>query len=379
MTDLSHLLETIDGLSRVEIDAEALAGNVRAIKSLVGENVTVMAVVKSDGYGHGAIATARTALLNGATYLGVSSLREAIELRNAGITAPLLTFNYTPASMVSTAMQQDIALTLYDLAVAHDYNRIAQTIGKPARVHVKIDTGMGRMGIKPEDAPPFCQQLSTLTHIEVEGVFTHFSVADGDPDYTAEQLHLFKDVLRTLTGFRFKYIHAANSAATIAHPETHFTMVRVGIALYGLHPSDQVRLPEGFRPALAWKTTIVQVKTLPPGHAIGYGNTYKTNGIEKIAVLPVGYADGFRRAPQNWGAVLVRGQRAPLVGRVSMEKTTIQVSHIPDVTIGDEVVLLGRQGNEVITAEEIANRLGTINYEVVCGISSRIPRHLLSK
>lgn len=186
---------------------------------------------------------------------------------------------------------------------------------------------------------------------------------------------MFKNIIRPLRagGFNFKYIHAANSAGTLTAQENHFNMVRVGAALYGLHPSSLVRLPNDFRSALTWKTVIAQVKTLPPDHAVGYGNTYYTQGEEKVAIIPVGYADGYRRSP-NWGVALVHGKRAPIIGRVSMEKTILNVSHIPDVSIGDEVVLLGRQGDDEITAEEIAARLGTINYEVVCDILPRVPR-----
>jgi alanine racemase len=250
-------------------------------------------------------------------------------------------------------------------------------MGEKLRVHVKIDTGMGRLGILPEETMPFFRFLSVMNHLDVEGLYTHFSVADEDPDYTAEQVKTFKGVIKPLRagGFNFKYIHAANSAGTLASADNHFNMVRVGLAMYGLSPSASLPVPPEFMPVLTWKTIIAQVRTLPMGHPIGYGNTYRTRTEERIAVIPVGYADGFRRAPENWGAVLVHGQFAPVVGRVSMEKTSINVSHIPDITIGDEVVLLGRQGDAQITADDIAMRLGTINYEVVTSILPRVPRH----
>lgn len=367
-----------DRLSWVEINTDALAGNVRTLKSLVGEDVEILAVVKADGYGHGAIATARTALLNGATHLGVSSIQEAAELRSVGIDAPILVMNLVPPHLGALAIQQNITVSVFDLKTARAYDRIAHDLGGQLSVHIKVDSGMGRLGIMPGQSSRFLRHLLNMHHIKVEGIFTHFSTADGDPEFTAQQLKTFTDVLRTLmnaTGHKFRFVHAANSAAMLTNPETHFNMVRPGIALYGLHPSQEVQLPTGFNPVMTWKTTVVQVKTLPPGHAIGYGNTYITTDEERIAILPVGYADGFRRGPNNWGEVLIHGQRAPLVGRVSMEKTAVSVSHIDDVALGDEVVLLGSQGNETITAEEIANRLGTINYEVVCGISPRIPRY----
>jgi alanine racemase len=245
----------------------------------------------------------------------------------------------------------------------------------------------------PEAFTRFVEDAAALDHINIEGVYTHFSMADEDPAYTAEQVRTFRSVVGTRNGAsavsqrpnsertrhtlplrNVRYFHVANSAATLASADTHFDLVRVGLALYGLSPSDTVPAPPDFRPVLAWKTLVASVKTLPPGHAIGYGNTYITQGEERIAVLPVGYADGFRRAPAHYGEVLVRGQRAPIVGRVSMEKTMIRVDHIPGVAIGDEVVLLGRQGGDCIRAEEIARRLGTSNYEVVCSILPRVAR-----
>jgi alanine racemase len=223
---------------------------------------------------------------------------------------------------------------------------------------------------------PFFRHLLKMSGLEVEGVYTHFSSADSDPEYTALQVRRFRDLTVPLraAGFKFRYVHAANSAGTLASPDNHFNAVRVGIALYGLSPSDTVRVPETFQPVMSWKTLIAQVKTLPAEHPVGYGNTYKTRTEERVAILPVGYADGFRRAPYHWGQVLVRGQFAPIIGRVSMEKTIISVNHIPDVSIGDEVVLLGTQGNNRITADDVAERWGTISYEVVCSVLPRIPR-----
>ncbi len=361
--------------SWIEIDTEALAANIRELKAFIGDNVTLMAVVKADAYGHGAVRVSQTALLNGAEYLAVASLQEALTLRDAGITAPILVLSYTPVYSVRQAIRQHISLTLYDLDLARAYERAAREVGGSLRVHVKIDTGMGRLGVMPPDVMPLFRHLAKMQHLEVEGLLTHFSTADSDGAYVAEQLASFRSILRALRagGFNFRYIHAANSAATLSARETHFNMVRVGLAMYGLSPSENVPVPEGFQPVMTWKTMVAQVKTLPAGHPIGYGNTYITHTEERIAVIPVGYADGYRRVP-TWGEVLIHGQRAPIIGRVSMEKTVVRVSHIPDVSIGDEVVLLGRQGSDAITAEEIAARLGTINYEVVCSVLPRVPR-----
>ncbi|PJF22919.1 MAG: alanine racemase [Phototrophicales bacterium] len=365
-------------LTWVEIDKEALANNIRLVKSYVGDDVAVLAVVKANAYGHGAVLTARTAILNGATYLGVSSVQEGLELREAGIDAPILIMNYTPPSMVRQAIQHDMTLTLYDMNLARAYDRIGREVNRHVKVHLKVDTGMGRLGALQEGVLNLFRHLLVMQYIEIEGIYTHFSVADSDKSFTEKQIQAFRDIIRPLqatTGFKFKYIHACNSAGMLAHKDAHFNMVRPGIALYGMHPSSEVPLFDGFKPVLTWKTVIAQVKTLPDKHYVGYGNTYQTSGAERVAVIPVGYADGFRRAPNPWQYVLVHGQRAPVIGRVSMEKTTISVQHIPDVSVGDEVVLLGRQGDEIITAEDIAKWLGTINYEVTCAALPRAPRY----
>lgn len=360
----------------VDVDKSSIAHNVRLLRKMVPSSVALMAVVKSDAYGHGAIATAMTALANGASYLGVSSLTEALELRDAGIVAPVLVLGYTPVHTVRQAIRHGVTLTMYDIDMARSYNQVAREMDSSLKVHVKIDTGMGRMGVLPEMSISFFRSLLNLRHLDVEGVFTHFSMSDEDPVYTAEQLRVFKSVVNPLrgNGFNFKYIHAANSAAILTVPDAYLDMVRAGIALYGLSPSEMVPIPEDFRPAMSWKTVVAQVKTLPPDHPVGYGQTFRTTQTTQVAVLPVGYAHGLRRMPYNWGEVLVHGQRAPIIGRVSMEKSSINITHIPNVTIGDEVVLLGKQGNEEITADDVGQRLGTNNYEVVCSALARVPR-----
>ena len=362
--------------SWVEIDLDALAHNVAGIKTLIGPNVTLFAVVKADAYGHGAVAVARTALQNGAEVLAVANLSEAMALRQAGISAPILILSAVPPADIHEALRHELTVTLYDLEQAQSFDRAARDAGGRLRVHVKVDTGMGRLGVLASETMAFFRHLMRLPSLEIEGIYTHFSRADDDPAYTAQQLRVFKDLLVPLRagGFSFRYIHAANSAATLASALNHFNAVRVGIAMYGLSPSEQVRVPEHFRPVMAWKTRVAQVKLLPPGHAVGYGNSYITSHSERVAILPVGYADGLRRTPGQPGEVLVRGQRAPIIGRVSMEKTIISVDHIPDVQMGDEAVLLGEQDGASITAEAMAARWGTISYEVVCSILARAPR-----
>jgi len=361
----------------VEVDLEAIAYNVRRIKEIVGPGVEVLAVLKADAYGHGAITVARTALNNGATFCGVASVNEAVRMRAGGVDAPILVLGYTPAWLAREALLHDVTLTLYDADVARAFSRAATDLRRTARVHLKVDTGMGRLGLLPDQVVPFVEEIRDLPGLELDGIFTHFSVADdSDMQYTYWQLTRFREVLDCLAkaGVIFRFVHCANSAAILRLPESHFSMVRLGLAMYGLQPSPHVRLPRGFRPALTWKTSIAQVKTLPPGSYVSYGNTYQTQQEETIGVIPVGYADGFRRAPTRWQAVLVRGRRAPIVGRVCMDQTMINVDHIPNVRVGDEVVLIGRQGDDEITAEEVAAWLGTINYEVVSEILARVPR-----
>jgi alanine racemase len=364
----------------VEIDVEATAYNTRRVKEMIGPKVRLMVIIKADAYGHGATRLARVVLNNGAECIGVASLNEAIALRDARISAPILILGYSPAWSARQALLNDVLVTLYDLDVARAYNRAAAELGRPAIAHVKVDTGMGRLGLFPSQVLLFLQQLQAFPNLQVEGIFTHFSVADStDPqhrDHTDAQMERFQTILSELeaTGLRPPLVHCANSAAILTRPDTYFDMVRLGIALHGLDPSSTVRCPPDFRRALSFKTTVAQVKTHPPGTPISYGNTYQTEKEQHVAIIPVGYADGFRRAPAHWGKVLVRGHLAPIIGRVTMDQTMIDVTDIPGVRQGDQVVLIGRQGDYEITAEEIAERLGTINYEVVSGILARVPR-----
>lgn len=360
----------------IEVDKGAIAYNVRRIKEIVGDGVEVMAVVKANAYGHGALAVSTTALLNGASYLGVASINEATDLRDGAVDGPILVLGYTPPWAARQAVRYNLTLTIYDLEIARQFDRAAREMNATINAHIKIDTGMSRLGLLPEQVMPFFRSLRNLRNLNIEGIFTHYSSSESDADYTNEQLRIFRDVINPLraSGFQFKYIHTANTAAALNIPETRFNMVRAGIGMYGIDPGVEAPLPGDFRPALTWKTTIAQVKTLTAGTFVGYNNTYQVRGTEKIAVIPVGYADGFRRAPANWGDVLVGGQRAPLVGRVSMDMTMINVTHIPDVNIGDEVVLIGRQGDQLITVDDVAQRLGTSSYEVVSTILARVPR-----
>ncbi|MGZ3673761.1 MAG: alanine racemase [Ktedonobacterales bacterium] len=364
----------------LEVDLSAIGHNTQRIKQLVGPDVRVLVSLKADAYGHGAQRVARTVLHNGASWLGAATVSEGEPLRAVGIAAPILIFGYTAPWQAREAVRLDLRATVYSLESARALSRAARDLGREARVHVKIDTGMARLGLRAEDVPAivaFFEALRELPGLTVEGVFTHFATADSaDQTYARRQLERFTHVLAALDerGLRPLLTHASNSAATLALPEARFDMVRPGAAIYGLQPSDEVRLPEEFTPGLAFKTQVAQVKDLPPGEGIGYGASFVTERATRIAVLPVGYADGFRRAPATWGEVLVRGHRAPLVGRVSMDQCVIDVTAIPGVRQGDEVVLIGRQGDETLTAEDVARRLGTISYEVVAELLARVPR-----
>ncbi len=364
----------------VEIDLSAIGNNTRLLKSLVGPQVRLLATLKADAYGHGALKVARTVLHNGASMLGVATVSEAAPLRKAGINSPILVFGYVPLWQMREAVRFGLTITLYSAESARALSRAALALGQAVKVHVKIDTGMGRLGIRSEQIDEILalmREVVALPGIELEGLYTHFAMADAhDQTHARMQLARFQRVLQVVEGHQLRpsLVHAANSAATISLPGAHFDMVRPGIALYGMDPSTEVRLPAGFRPSLSFKTQVAQVKVIPAGECISYGCTYTTGRPIRVAVLPVGYADGFRRAPDNWGTVLIHGQEAPLLGRVCMDQSIVDVSHIPQTRMGDEVVLIGRQGTATLTAEQVAQRLGTINYEVVSEILARVPR-----
>lgn len=363
-----------DGFSTwLEIDLEAIRNNLRQLRHLTG--TPIMAVVKANGYGHGAIETAKAAMEAGAEWCGVARFEEALALRKAGLNCRILVMGYTPPACLAQAIHENISLTIYDLALAEVYPRQLPKSKGPLNIHVKVDTGMGRLGINPKDALRLVEDLSRNPGIHMEGFCTHLSKADEtDRSSTLDQLAKFTPLVAALEerGIRPEVIHAANSAAALQYPESRFDLVRPGIAVYGLNPSKETPLPDGFLPALTWKARLTSKKVLPPGHMVSYGGIYKTSSDEQIGVVPVGYADGFRRVPGQ--QVLLHGRRVDVVGRVCMDQCMIQISDLPDVQIGDEIILMGTQAGECISADEIASRWGTINYEVICGLSNRLPR-----
>lgn len=357
----------------VTVDLEAIKNNVRYF--LNRSRVQVMAIVKANAYGHGAVPVARAALEAGATWCGVARVNEALELRQAGLDCPVLILGYTPEARFEELIIQQVSMAVWDPRQVEAISAAASRIHHEARLHLKVDTGMSRLGTHPEGVIGLLGKMAALPHIKIEGLFTHFACADeADPAPSNAQEELFHALLAGLkdADIQIPIIHAANSAASLTRPSLYFNCVRVGIAMYGLHPSPECPLPPVFRPALTWKSVLSQVKTLPPGRGISYGHEYVTTRDERIGTVPVGYADGFRRVKNN--QVLIRGRKVPVLGRVTMDQIMVQLDAVPEASVGDEVVILGAQEGESITAEEIAARWSTINYEVTCGIGQRVPR-----
>lgn len=357
----------------VEVDSSAIESNVRQLTRIAG--VPLMAVVKANGYGHGAVAAARAALHAGATWCGVARETEAHQLRQDGLAVPILLLGAAPLESIANLVAADVSLAAWNADQFQAASAAAGALGKSARLHLKVDTGMGRIGVLPEEALAAARQMAGLPGIDLEGVFTHFARADeADASTQDHQERVFSQVVDGLTAanMRPRWVHASNSAATLSRPSARFDLVRVGIALYGLHPSDVCSLPDGFRPALAWRAQLSQVKVLPPGQGVSYGHAYITRGRERIGTIPVGYADGFRRVEGN--VVLAGGTVVPVIGRVCMDQIMVQLDQAPEAHEGDTVTLIGVQDGRWLRAEDVARRWGTINYEVVCGIAARVPR-----
>jgi alanine racemase len=357
----------------LEVDLTAIKHNINLLKTIT--NTSVMPVVKANAYGHGLIEVSLAAEAAGVTWLGVSRIEEAISLRNAGIRCSILILGYTSPPRIPEAIENDVAVTLYDRKVATLYDQAASGSRRKLRVHVKADSGMGRLGVPTSQAEQFLKELNGMKHLEMEGLFTHFARADEpDASSTDEQLTKFNDLLDSLStiGNRPKIIHASNSAGALNFPKGRFNLVRCGISVYGLNPSPQTRLPQDFKRALAWKTRLTSVKVLPKGHGVSYGFHYYTPREERIGVIAIGYADGFRRVDGN--RVLIRGKFADVVGAVCMDQCMVRLADIPDAEVGDEVILIGEQAGKEISADQIAESWQTINYEVVCGLADRVPR-----
>lgn len=355
-----------------EISLEAIKHNIAEIKKILSPATRFMAVVKANAYGHGATAVSRAAVEAGTDYLGVANLKEALELREAGILAPILILTESPTSVADEIIQHGLTQTVYSFSEAKTLSEESQKRGKPVKVHVKIDTGMGRVGVLPSEAMAFITKVASLPGMALEGVFTHFAKAEDPEDhFTAEQFQKFQQIISRVPQIPIK--HSANSAAALFHRETHLDMVRVGLMMYGLYPQGNSQRLINLKPALSFKTRVTYLKKVPVGTPLSYGSTYVTPSETTIATIPVGYADGYSRRLSNRGQVLIRGKRFPVVGRVSMDLTLVNVGNAK-VEMGDEVALIGEQNGQGISADEIAALEDTISYEVVCAIGKRVPR-----
>lgn len=366
----------------IEIDHGAIANNVRKLKRRLSPATRLMGVVKANAYGHGLVECARTIVHSGANALAVATLGEALAVRAGGIDAPVLVLGYTPVWQARQAAEHKVTLTLFDAETAVGYAEAAALAGIPLSVHVKVNTGMNRLGMEPENVLELLEALHSLPTLHGEGIFTHFATSDEmDKSEAYRALALFAQVLSALSarGLRPPLAHCANSAALLTMPESHLDMARAGIALYGLDPDvNECPLPDGFRPVLTWKAIVSQVRWLHDGDAVSYGREYIADHAIPEGVIPVGYADGFPRRPYNWGYVLVGGQPAPILGRVCMDQCVVDLS-APQlvnggVQQGDEVVLIGKQGDREIRAEDAAAHVQTNNYDIVSRILSRVPR-----
>jgi alanine racemase len=366
-----------------EISLDALDRNIGAFREHLVAGTKVLASVKANAYGHGAIEVARRAISAGADYLGVAFLDEALQLRASGINAPILVLGFTPPEGIPLAREQEITLTLYRDEML-DHVAHLPINDKKLKAHIKIDSGMGRLGLLPgKDAERFLERAFTLPQLSVEGLYTHYARADEiDKEYTLLQAQRFGNVVDYVrqAGLPISIIHAGNSAAGIDLPEHVGGMLRLGISMYGLYPSTEVntRIVQ-LEPVLTLKTRVVHVKSLGAGEGISYGSRYFTQGNESIGTLPIGYADGFSRMLSGKAEALVRGRRVPVLGTICMDQCMIRLDDVEidgqsKVEPGEEVVLIGRQGGAYISVEEVASKLGTLNYEVTCMLASRIPR-----
>lgn len=374
----------LDHLTWVEISKEALVNNIRQFRKIVGDKVLICPCVKANAYGHSLVQCSKIFLEAGADWLAVNALYEAQELRMAGVEAPIYILGYVELSALKAAVDLDCRLVAYNKEIIEKLGRI----GKPVKIHIKVETGNNRQGVLMKELLEFVENVRKFKNIEIEGLSTHFANIEDSTDHTYAELQLahFNESIKKLEsiGVNVPIKHCANSAAAILFPKTHFQMVRIGIAGYGMWPSNETylsymigshTLADAFKlvPALTWKTKIAQIKTIPAGEYVGYGCSYMTGHKTKLAILPVGYYDGYDRGVKD-GFVLIHGKRAPIRGRICMNIIMAEVTDIPEVGLEDEVILIGKNGTEEISAEQFATWAGTINYEVTTRINERIPR-----
>jgi alanine racemase len=364
-------------VTRAEIDLDAARHNITTLKRHIGDDVRMMAVVKANAYGHGAVPFAQTALECGASYLAVACADEGVQLRRGGISAPVLVMGYSQPAEMKRIAEYNLTPTINDTAQAQALSEAARTLGVKTTVHLKVDSGMNRYGSDAGELVKLAQAISRMRPLDMEGLFTHFARSDeSDKSWTDQQFERYciaKDELRK-AGFEFRLYHCANSAAVMELPKTHMNMVRTGTALYGLYPSREVSKDIKLRPVMSLKSRVGRVHALKPGDGVSYGYTFVAKENARVALIPVGYGDGYKRSLSNIAPVLIHGHRVQVAGRVCMDQTVLNVSDVDDVCVGDEVVLIGRQGDQEIPVEELADLTGTINYEVCTWLSARVPR-----
>ena len=362
-----------------EINLDAICNNVNETKKKVGNNVDVLAIIKADAYGHGALRVARALSEIDIHNFGVATAEEAIQLRKHGIDACILLLDYAFEESYTELIENNITSTVFEYKHAKKLNDIAGILGKKADIHIKLDTGMGRIGFIPSDESfDVIRKIYELENITVSGIYTHFACADmTDKTMTYNQIKMFDDFCEKLenAGINIPQKHLCNSAGIMEFPSAYANMVRNGIITYGLYPSDEVNKDEiALSPAMSIKSHVVYVKEVDENFTVSYGATYVTDGKTKVATIPIGYADGYPRALSNKGRVLIKGKSAPIIGRVCMDQMMVDVTDIDDVKQGDVVTIVGTDGDETITVEELANNSGSFNYEFVCNVNKRVPR-----
>jgi len=358
----------------LEIDLDTIGYNIREVQQHLEDSTDIMAIVKADAYGHGAVEVSKLAIQKGVRWLGVATVEEGVRLREEGIDINILILGTVLSNQIEDVVAHNLTPTVYSYDLAKRLNQLNQKI----KIQLKIDTGMGRIGLLVDEAVTEIKKIANLPNIIIEGIFTHFAVADENREYTKEQLTNFNQIIADLEkeGIDIPIKHAANSAAIIDFPKAYFNLVRMGIVMYGLYPDSKLSSKMNkiirLRPAMVWRARIVHIKELDKGKSISYGCTYTTTRKTKIATLPVGYHDGYSRRLSG-GSVLVNGQRREILGRVCMDQMMIDVTDI-DVKVGDIVTLLGRDNEEVISTEELADKVGTINYEIISRVGPRVPK-----
>ena len=359
------------------VDLSALTANLRQARQFLSPGCDILAVVKANAYGHGAVAITKALVQQGVTRFAVATIQEGAQLRDAGIQAQILVMGALPPAQLADLLGYDLTPVIYESNIAAELAARRGAPSTPYPVHLKVDTGMGRLGLLPEQVLPLLQSPAFQGPLRLAGLMTHLADADNaDPAYTKIQIERFQTVLAGLrkAGLSVPLIHAANSAAILGHPAAHFNLVRPGIMLYGYSTAPQSSQAATLTPVLSLRSQVAQVRRLAQGDSVSYNRSFVAARPSKIAVLPIGYADGYSRTLSNRGHVLVQGRRCPVVGRVCMDMTLIDVTDLPDIRSGDEAVLIGRQGADTILATDLAAWSGTIPYEVLCGIGPRVPR-----